>query len=411
MILFRDIAEVLTLAPAMAKEGRRIVEKDLGLQKNIEILVSGGLIVWMGPKGKCPKIYTKKIKKEISLKHQTILPGFIESHTHSIFAGTRAAEFELRNQGVSYLEIAKQGGGILSTLNSTRKASSQELLKLALSRVEQFVSQGVTTLEIKSGYGLDLKNELKILEVAKKIKSPRIVSTFLGAHALPKEYSSEEAYLDFLAEKVLPLVKKKKLSNRVDIFIEKGFFTKENSKKYLQKAQSMGFQIVIHADQLSLSGGADLAVELGALSADHLICIEDREIKKLATSQVTAVLLPTADLYMKCKYPPAKKMIDQGVRVAVATDFNPGSAPSLDLQLAGVLARLQMEMTLPQVLAAYTVGASFALGLEKIIGSLEVGKHADFIGTSKSWNESFYMPGSAFTETTYSQGRQIYAKQ
>ncbi|HPI40532.1 MAG TPA: imidazolonepropionase, partial [Pseudobdellovibrionaceae bacterium] len=285
MILFRNISEVLTLAPAMAKEGRNIEEKDLGIQKNIEILVSGGLIVWMGPKGKCPKIYIKKIKKEISLKHQTILPGFVECHTHSIFAGSRAAEFELRNQGVSYLDIAKQGGGILSTLKATRKATSQELLKLALSRVEQFVSQGVTTLEIKSGYGLDLKNELKILEVAKKIKSPRVISTFLGAHAIPGEYSSEAEYLDFLVEKVLPQVKKKKLSNRVDIFIEKGFFTKENAKTYLQKAQSMGFQVVIHADQLSLSGGTDLAIEVEAQSADHLICIGDREIQKLAKSQ------------------------------------------------------------------------------------------------------------------------------
>lgn len=412
MILFRDIDELLTLAPAMKKQGRHIEEKDLGFLKKAELIVSAqGQIQWLGARGRVPKSFSKQIQKEISLHHKTVLPGIVECHTHSVFAGNRAEEFEMRNQGVSYLDIAKKGGGILSTLQQTRKASAEKLKELVLDRVEQFVSQGVTTLEIKSGYGLDLKNEIKMLKVARQISSPRIIVTFLGAHALPKEFNSENSYLDFLAQQVLPVIQKKKLADRVDIFIEKGFFSKKAAKIYLQKAQKLGFQIVIHADQLSLSGGTDLAVELGACSADHVICVGDNEIKKLSQSEVTAVLLPTADLYMKCSYPPAQKMIQAGVRVALATDFNPGSAPCLDLQLTGLLARLQMGMTLPQVIAAYTVGASFALGLSPKIGSLEIGKCADFVSICGSWRESFGSPGSAFTASTYSQGRLIYAKQ
>ncbi len=411
MILFRDIDEMLTMAPALEKKGRHIEEKDLGLLKKVDLLVHRGRIVWVGAKGRVPKEFRKQIKKEVSLKKSTVLPGFVECHTHTVFAGQRAEEFELRNQGVSYLEISRRGGGILNTLKKTRATSLHGLKKLAQERTEGFVSQGVTTLEIKSGYGLDFKNELKMLNVMKGLKKPRIITTFLGAHALPPEFSTEKDYLKYLAERVLPVLKKRQLVDRVDIFIEKGFFTQESAREYLTQAKSMGFQLTIHADQLSLSGGTELAIELEAYSADHVICVQNDEIQKLAKSEVTAVLLPTADLYMKCAYPPAQKMIESGVRVALATDFNPGSAPCQDLQLVGLLARLQMGMTLPQVLAAYTVGASFALGLERSVGSLQAGHNADFLSTKKCWQELFYSPGSAFVEETYLSGNLIYAKQ
>jgi imidazolonepropionase len=334
-----------------------------------------------------------QIKTEVDLKGQTVLPGFVECHTHTVFAGSRSAEFELRNQGVSYQEIAAKGGGILSTMKATRKISAVELQKNAQVKVDRFVQQGVTTLEIKSGYALDEKNELKCLQVAKSLKGPRIVTTFLGAHALPPEYKSYEEYLNFLVVKVLPQVKKKNLSNRVDIFVEKGFFNREVALPYLQKAKGMGFELVLHADQLSLSGGADLAVQLQALSADHLIQITDSEISKLAKSNVTGVLLPAADLYMKCAYPPARKLINAGARVALATDFNPGSSPTQDLSLVGLLARLEMKMTLPEVIAAYTYSAAAALNLQLEIGSIEPEKNADFVSINNHWNEIFYSIG------------------
>lgn len=408
-LLVRDIGELLTLAPAMAKEGRRITEADLGLEKNQAMYIEGGRIAWIGPQRKVPKSLAKQKKlKEFSAKGLTVLPGLVECHTHLIFAGSRAAEFELRNQGVSYQEIAKQGGGILSTMKQTRAISTKSLKTISQQRVDEFVSQGVTTLEIKSGYALDAKNEIKCLKVAKSLEGPRIVPTFLGAHAKPPEFDSYKAYLDFLKEKVLPLVKKQKLSQRVDIYVENGFFNQADSREFLQAAQTLGFEILLHADQLTLSGGADLCVELGARSGDHLLQIGDAQIRKLAKSEVTCVLLPAADLYMKCNYPPARKLIEAGARVALATDFNPGTSPTQDVNLVGLLARLEMKMTLPEVVSAYTVGAAYALNLASEVGSLELGKSADFMCTEVDWRQLFYNVGERIPTFVYQSGRLIY---
>lgn len=408
-LLVRDIGELLTLAPAMAKEGRRITEADLGLEKNQAMYIEGGRIAWIGPQRKVPKSLAKQKKlKEFSAKGLTVLPGLVECHTHLIFAGSRAAEFELRNQGVSYQEIAKQGGGILSTMKQTRAISTKSLKTISQQRVDEFVSQGVTTLEIKSGYALDAKNEIKCLKVARSLEGPRIVPTFLGAHAKPPEFDSYKAYLDFLKEKVLPLVKKQKLSQRVDIYVENGFFNQTDSREFLQAAQALGFEILLHADQLTLSGGADLCVELGARSGDHLLQIGDAQIRKLAKSEVTCVLLPAADLYMKCNYPPARKLIEAGARVALATDFNPGTSPTQDVNLVGLLARLEMKMTLPEVVSAYTVGAAYALNLASEVGSLELGKSADFMCTEVDWRQLFYSVGERIPTFVYQRGSLIY---
>ena len=261
---------------------------------------------------------------------------------------------------------------------ATRNCSAVELLKLSRQRAQEFLRQGVTTLEIKSGYGLSLKDEVKCLQVIQKISELKTVSTFLGAHAKPPEFDSYEKYLNFLAEEVLPVVRRKKLAERVDIFIENGFFPEEASRHYLQKAKALGFAVTIHADQLSLSGGTLAAVDLNALSADHVIQIKEDEIRKISQSETTAVLLPAADLYMKCNYPPARALLDAGARVALATDFNPGTSPTQDLSLVGLLARLEMKMTLPEVINAYTLGAAYALGKQNQRGTLEVGKDADF---------------------------------
>lgn len=414
MTLFEDIEELLSLKPAAQKNGRRILEEDLGLIRRAAIVVEKGKIVWVGARRQLPPHFFKTITHEISLEAQTVLPGFVECHTHLVFAGDRAAEFELRNQGVSYQEIAKRGGGILSTMRQTRKASSQELFDAAYERALHFASQGVTCLESKSGYALNLKDEMKMLEVnsllARQKKAPKIVSTFLGAHSLPPEFSSYAEYLDYLSAKVLPVVAKKKLAERVDIFIEKNFFPAKEGKAYLQAAQDLGFDVVVHADQLSLSGGSEVAVELAALSADHLVQVDEESIQRLAASEVVSVLLPAADLYMKMKYPPARALIDAGACVALATDFNPGSSPTQDLNLVGLLARIEMKMTLPEVIAAYTIGAATALKQQHVRGSLEIGKSADFSCTDKNWSQLFYNIGDRTMSSVYRDGRRIYLK-
>ena len=406
-LLVRKISEILTLEGASKKQARHILESDLGLKKNQALWIAGGKIKWIGNDQKIPKEALKTVRKEILANGKTILPGFVECHTHSVFAGSRSAEFEKICQGISYSEISASGGGILSTVKQTRKISALELLKKTQAHVNRFIAQGVTSLEIKSGYALNLKDEIKMLEVAGQLKGPRIIRTFLGAHAKPPEFLSYADYLFELQNKVLPLIQKKKLAERVDIFIEKGFFTQDIAERYLQFAKQLGFSLAIHADQLTLSGGADTAVTLAAMSADHLIQIQDPQIKKLAASEVTCVLLPAADLYLKCAYPPARKLIEAGARVALATDFNPGSSPTQDLALVGMLARLEMKMSLAEVISAYTVGASFALGMQNEIGSLENGKSADFLITKKSWKDLFYSVGDMGIEETFLKGRKL----
>jgi imidazolonepropionase len=391
--LFTNISELLTLSGVAKKDGRKIQESDMDIISNAVLVTADDKIIWCGPKKMLPKEYSK-IKNEVDMQGRTVLPGFVECHTHAIFAGNRAAEFELRNQGVSYQEIAKSGGGILSTMSSTRKISVADLKVISQKRVDNFLMQGVTTLEIKSGYGLNLKDEIKSLQVAKKMTGPRIVTTFLGAHALPPEFKTATQYLDYLCTEILPIIKKKKLSNRVDVFIEDGFFSKELTREYLQNARALGFYITLHADQLSLSGGADLAVDFKAQSADHLIRIKDEQIQLLAKSDVTCVLLPAADLYLKSEFPPARKLIEAGARVALATDFNPGSSPTQDLSLVGLLARLEMKMTLPEVISAYTFGSAAALGMQSKVGFLAPNMYADFISIDAKWDELFYSAGS-----------------
>ncbi|MCK6597067.1 MAG: imidazolonepropionase [Bdellovibrionaceae bacterium] len=376
MILLKDAKEILSLQGAALKKGRGIKNEDLSVLKNHSLIVDKEKICWIGELKKLPSDFKKKIKKEISLKNKVLMPTLIECHTHTVFAGSRSAEFEMRLQGASYQEISANGGGILSTQKAIDLISKAQLLNLTQKRVNQFVKQGVSVVEIKSGYGLDLKNEIKSLEILKQIENALVIPTFLGAHAVPKSFSSEQEYLNFLKLKVLPEVKKKKLSQRVDIFIEKGFFSKDVAREYLKHCQSLGFEITIHADQISLSGGSELACELGALSADHVIQLSEKEIKKISQSEVTPVLLPLADLYMRCAYPPARKLIDSGARVALASDFNPGTCPSQDVMMVGLLARLEMKMTLTEVIVAYTLGASYALNLQDQLGSIEVGKKA-----------------------------------
>jgi imidazolonepropionase len=335
---------------------------------------------------------------------QLVLPGFVECHTHLVYAGSRGFEMEMKFQGVPYQEIAQKGGGILSTMRATREASLAQLQELNSKRIQKFLEQGVTTLEVKSGYGLDKANEIKMLESLPENGQLRLIKTFLGAHAKPPEFSSYTEYLQYLVREVLPEIKNRNLAKRVDIFIEKGFFEVAESREYLQRAQQMGFDLTIHADQLSLSGGTSLAIELGAQSADHCLQVSDQEIQSLAKSKTVAVLLPAADLYLKCHYPPARKMLDSGVQVALSTDYNPGTSPTQDLGLVGFLARREMKMTLPEVLRSYTEVAAQALGLENEVGKLAAGFCADFTLWSTDEADLFLEIGNMRPTQVFIQG-------
>lgn len=404
--VFKNIDELVTLSGAAAKQGRRVVDADLNVIKNGSFVVQGKKILWAGPTSEIPKKYGKG---GVSLKGHSVVPAFVECHTHMVFAGNRADEFEKRNQGMSYQEIAREGGGILSTMRATRSATVAELARSGQARVDRFVAQGVTTIEAKSGYGLDTKFEFKILEANKRLKKARIISTYLGPHAVSPDFPLTGDYIKNIIEKDLPQLKKNKLARRCDIFVERGFFVDEPARRYLKAAKDLGFDLTIHADQLSLSGGSRMAIEFGAKSADHVLQIEKPEIEALAKSEVTCVLLPSSDLYLKTKYPPARSLIDAGARVALATDFNPGTSPTQDLALTGLLARLEMKMTLAECISAYTVGAAYALGLENELGSIESGKLADFVVLDGSYRDLFYQIGHTPVSQVWREGIKIYS--
>lgn len=408
--LYHNISELLTLEGARTKSARKTIASDLSIIVDGAIICENKRIKWVGKRNEIPSKIKRLCHKKVDLKGHCVLPGFVDCHTHSLFGGTRSHEFELRNQGATYQEIASQGGGIVSTVRQTRESSDKELLFRLKQNVSNFVSQGVTSLEIKSGYGLNHKEEIRLLKLIKKIKQIDCISTFLGPHARSPEEPDYQKYIDQIISKTLPEIKRQKLSHRVDIFIDEGYFNIEQGKNYWSAAKSLGFDIVVHADQLTRTGAGVEAARMGALSVDHLIQIYENDIKELARSETTCVLLPTADLYLKMPYPPARRLIDSGARVALATDFNPGSSPSLDISLVGVLARINMGMTLPECIVAYTLGAAFALGLQNEVGSLTVGKLANFVVLDVGWKDLFYQVGFMPLRSVWSKNQKIFEK-
>jgi imidazolonepropionase len=340
-----------------------------------------GVIQWVGPEQELPAGYRKA--KRIDAGDRLVIPGLIDCHTHLAFAGWRADEFEQRIRGASYLEIARAGGGIMSTVRETRRASTEVLTERAASVLERMLTLGVTTVECKSGYGLELETELRLLRVYSRLAEQqpvRLVPTFLGAHVVPPEYrENRKAYVDLVVQEMIPAVARHRLATSCDMFVEASAFTIDEARRILAAARSAGLGVRLHADQLSAAGGAELAAELGALSADHLEFISEQGISALASAGVVAVSLPIASLYLGQKAMPARRLIEAGVPVAVATDFNPGSAPSYHLPLALTLACLLQGMTPAESLKGATVVAARAVGMEREAGSLEPGKQADFV--------------------------------
>jgi imidazolonepropionase len=340
----------------------------------------GGLIAWVGPERELPHEYRQWENWDAS--GRLVIPGLVDCHTHLAFGGWRADEFEQRIQGRSYLDIARAGGGILSTVARTRAASEVELTDRASAFLGRMMALGVTTVEAKSGYGLDLETELRLLRIYRRLAGDgpvRLVSTFLGAHTIPAEYRERrEEYIDLLIRRMLPIVATERLAHFCDAFVEQGAFSVAEGRRILLAGRAVGLGPKLHADQLSSGGGAELAAEVGAVSADHLECISEAGIAALAASGTVAVSLPLATSYLNHQPLPARRLIEAGVPVAVATDFNPGSAPSYHLPLAMLLACTMQRMTPAEVLKGATLIAARAIGLEKEVGSLEAGKAADF---------------------------------
>lgn len=378
-LIIKNAEELLTLSLSSREES------GLGIIRNGAVAIKEGRIFWIGKTEELSeKLFLNRKGREIDATGKVVVPGLIDSHTHLIFAGSRENEFEQRIQGLSYLEIAERGGGILSTVEATRKASFDELLLLGKKRLDRMLSKGITTLEAKSGYGLSLQDELKILKVMKALQENHpieIVPTFLGAHTVPREFrDARTRYIDLLTKEMIPKVAQERLAKFCDVFCEEKAFTVEESKKILETGKQYGLIPKIHADQLSPGGGAELAAEVNAFSADHLEYVSQEGIKKMAEKGVTAVLLPGASFFLSMKkYPPARDMIEQGVPVSLATDLNPGSSMTESLPLMMTMGCTMFKMTPKEVIQATTVHAAKSIGREKEIGSLEVGKQADIL--------------------------------
>lgn len=325
-----------------------------------------------------------RARKRLDARGGTLVPGFVDAHTHPVFLGTREEEFELRTRGKTYVEIAQAGGGILSSVRGVRGASKEELLTALLGRLDRFLEHGTTTIEAKTGYGLTLEDELKALEVlrdAARVHPVTIVPTFLGAHDYPAEYRDRKsAYVDLLVEEMLPRVAQSRLAEYCDIFTEGHVFDLAASRRILERAKELGFALRMHVDQLTPLGGAQLAAELRAASADHLEFVSDEGIDALAAAEVTAVLCPVVPLYLRVdKEAPARRMIDRGVAVAISTDFNPGSCYLQSLPEALSWAALRYRMTAAEALTSATLNAACSLGRGAELGTLEPGKLADLV--------------------------------
>lgn len=355
-----------------------------GAIKNSAIAVSGSRIAWIGKAKDLPDPFKDRAYRMYDGKGAWVTPGLVDCHTHLVYAGNRAGEFELRLQGVSYEEISRRGGGILSTVFATRDADEQELFRQSAPRLESMLAQGVTTVEIKSGYGLDVDTELKMLRVARLLEKRypvTVVPTFLGAHALPPEFRGDtDAYIDFVCRKVLPEVAGQGLAVAADAFCDTIGFTREQTEKVFRTAREHGLMIRLHAEQFSNQGGAELAAGFKALSADHLEHLSEEGAVAMAKSNTVAVLLPGAFYFIREKrLPPVDLFRRHAVPMAVSTDCNPGTSPTTSLLLMLNMACTLFGLTPEEALAGATIHAAKALGLENNVETLEVGKDADFV--------------------------------
>lgn len=414
MIHIDGAAQIATLGGAGMKPkiGREMAE--LGLIEDGGIVIEDGKFVFVGSSGEARRYVEQhsggKPVTVLSAVGKTVTPGLIDPHTHLVFAGSREFELTLRLQGAKYLDILQAGGGILSTTERTREASEEQLMAEAERRLDRFLAHGVTTVEAKSGYGLRLADELKQLRVARRLNAVHpveLVSTFMGAHAVPPEYKGNaDAFVRTVIEEMIPAVARAGLAEYCDVFCEEGVFTVEQSREILMAGKRWGLKPKLHADELVSGGGAELAAELGAVSADHLLHASAEGIRRMALKGVIAVLLPGTAFFLMAPPADARSMIDAGVPVALSTDRNPGSSPTESLPFIMNLACLTMKMTPAEVLTACTLNAAHAIGRAADIGSIEAGKQADLvIFDAPNYQYLQYHYAVNLTDTVLKKGR------
>lgn len=397
MIILKNIKQLMTLESAAKKDGRNLVGDDLSLLEDASVVIENNLIKWVGKFSTLPNEY--KGAKRIDCSELVVTPEIVDSHTHLVFGGNRAFEYTMRLNGADYEDIANAGGGILSTMENTLKESNEILFNDACERIDRIYSYGVGAIEIKSGYALDYDKEKEISKLIHKLKEKyrgkvKIFNTFLAAHAVPKTFNSSSDYLDNV---VIPLLKEladEDIIDAADIFHEQGYFSEEDTRKLFDLCKVLGIQTKIHADEFHDNGGASLAAEYGSLSADHLLATSEKGIKALSDSQTVATLLPGTAFFLGKKLADAKKFLDLGCKLALASDYNPGSCHCDNLLLIASIAGKNLSLNAAQLWASITLNAASALGYNNQ-GSIEIGKEARF---------SFFKCNS-FDEIVYNWGR------
>jgi imidazolonepropionase len=379
-LLVRGAHQVVTPTGNGARRGQKL--SSLTVYPDAVVLCDNSHIAFVGDEGEHRRRFDEP-DHILEADGGCILPGFVDPHTHPVWAGSREEEFDRRLQGETYMDIARSGGGINSTVRATRAAGSEELLASTLDRLDRFLTHGTTTIEAKSGYGLDLETELRMLEVirdADGIHPIDLHPTCLAAHEVPPEYRDDpEAWVQRLVDEIHPEIARSGLAEAVDVFCEDGVFDLEQTRRLLADADSLGWRIHLHADELTPLGGAELAVELGALSADHLMCVTPEGVGALAKSETSAVLLPGTSFFLRSPWAPARALADAGCAVALATDCNPGSSPTESMPMILALASLGMGLSVAEAVTASTLNAAAAIGRADAIGSIELGKSADLI--------------------------------
>ena len=403
-LVIRNISEIFTAAPKdpVLTGGNLVIAAD-----------KGGKISFVGRNDDFLKIapdYEKSADVIQDAGNRVVYPGLVDSHTHVVFAATREDEFAMKARGATYEEIAKAGGGILNSAKKTATATVDEIYEQSAKRLEQLISYGVTTVEIKSGYALTTEGEIKLLEAIRKLKDNypiEIVSTFLGAHAYPAQFKNDhEGYISLINNEMLPEIKNRELAEFVDVFCEDGYFSLKETETILKRAQDLGFKLKLHADEFNSLGGTELAAEMGAASVDHLEEISERGIELLAKTGTVAGVLPITSVFSRLPFAPAKKMIDAGVKVALATDMNPGSSMSGFLPLAASLGATQLQISAEDSLRGITANGAASVKRESVKGTIEVGKDADLVVMdAQSWIYPLYHFAHNHAHSVYSKGR------
>lgn len=412
-IWIKHAAQLATIAGKNEPRKRKEMS-ELGIIEDGSVWIENGVIAAIGTTEELERQYGDRASEAeiIDATGRLVTPGLVDPHTHVAYGGSREREFEMRLEGATYMEIMNAGGGIHATTRMTREATEDELVEQTLRRLDSFLKHGVTTVEGKSGYGLDLETELKQLRAMKRLNETHpidLVPTFMGAHAVPQEYKgNEDEYIDSIINDMLPVVAEEKLAAFNDVFCEVGVFTPEQSDRILEAGKKLGLIPKIHADEIESYGGAELAAKVGAISAEHLLKASDEGIKQMAEAGVIACLLPATALYLREDAAKGRKMVDEGVAVAISTDCNPGSSPTTSMPLVMNLACISMRLTPAEALVAATMNAACAIRMEDKVGSLEVGKQGDVVMWNISnYQELQYLFGVNHVDKVWKKGEQV----